>query len=369
MGVRSGQFSCCGESSMLLQWVILAILPSIGMSGHSAGIAGTSAATTTTTSTLPRFRGTVAPAKERDIAVDIHTGATSSVGASSIGAATTTTTSQRQTTASNATAPNATRSNTSAPQQPQHAPWVEGTWTTGYWDCCKPSCAWPGKGNVDKPMLACDARTGNVLSDSGERSVCDGGSAGSCQKHQPFLAHANLALGFAAAAVSGNHGLTGDDNCGQCYELRFLNKMHDGGVWGGAHPLLVNKTMVVQVTNIGQDVTGAHSFDIQIPGAGQGIFSNGCAAQYPGFAIGDFDCDNRYGGCTMKEGCRRLPKDLQPGCEWRHDWFRWFHQGGQTNNPWIKFRRVRCPQELTAISGSTPLDDQLYQAIDPAHYF
>merc|ERR1712203_622758 len=157
-------------------------------------------------------------------------------------------------------------------------------------------------------------------------------------------------------------GLTGDSNCGQCYELRFIDKMHGDNSWGGAHRLLVNRSMVVQVTNIGGDVTGEHSFDIQIPGAGQGLFSNGCAAQFPGFVPGDFDCDNRYGGCHSKEGWSRLPVELRPGCHWRYDWFRWLRENGKTNNPWVHFRRVRCPEALTAISRSTPLDDHLFRS-------
>merc|ERR1712066_10297 len=117
-------------------------------------------------------------------------------------------------------------------------------------------------------------------------------------------------MGFAAAAVSGSHGLTGDDNCGQCYELRFVDKRHPNGNWGGSHPDLVGKTMIIQVTNIGYDVNGEHSFDLQIPGTGQGAFSQGCTAQFPGYAVGDFDCDTLYGGCSTRSGCSRLPTAL-----------------------------------------------------------
>jgi hypothetical protein len=37
---------------------------------------------------------------------------------------------------------------------------------------------------------------------------------------------------------------------------------------------------------------------------------------------------------------------------------------GGSNNPFVRFRRVRCPEELVAVSGSTPLDDDLYPALD-----
>jgi len=175
-------------------------------------------------------------------------------------------------------------------------------------------------------------------------------------------------MGFAAIAVSGSHGLQGDTNCGQCYELKFVDQKHSNGNWGGSHPDLVGKSMVVQVTNIGYDVNGDHSFDLQIPGAGQGIFTDGCTRQFPGYTSGDFDCDNNYGGCIDKSGCDRLPADLKAGCEWRYDWYQWFKAGGQTNNPFVDFRRVQCPQHLTNISGSTPTDDGTHPEIDLASY-
>jgi len=175
-------------------------------------------------------------------------------------------------------------------------------------------------------------------------------------------------MGFAAIAVSGNHGLSGDDNCGQCFELKFVDRRHSAGNWGGSHHDLVGKSMVVQVTNIGYDVIGEHSFDIQIPGAGQGIFTNGCTAQFPSHTSGDFDCDNNYGGCLDKSGCARLPAELRAGCEWRYDWYHWFAEGGQTNNPFVDFRRVRCPEHLTNISGSVPNDDAVHPEIDLSSY-
>jgi hypothetical protein len=207
-----------------------------------------------------------------------------------------------------------------------------------------------------------------TLSDANVQSVCDGGTAASCSNNQPWVVNNGLSMGFTAAAVGGVHGLTGDDNCGQCYELRFLSTIHPNGNWGGSHPDLVGKTMIVQVTNIGYDVSGEHSFDLQIPGAGQGIFDQGCTAQFPGYSSGDFDCDNNYGGCSSIDGCSRLPEDLRPGCEWRYDWYQWLKANGQTNNPYVAFRRVRCPQELADISGSIPLDDEHYPTINPDDY-
>mmetsp|Transcript_75870 Transcript_75870/g.191769 ORF Transcript_75870/g.191769 Transcript_75870/m.191769 type:complete len:384 (-) Transcript_75870:30-1181(-) len=241
--------------------------------------------------------------------------------------------------------------------------WFTGTWVTGYWDCCKPSCGWPGKGNVNRPITSCSAEGGGVVS-ANEPSVCEGGLAAACPNMQPLIHSANLAMGFAAAATDGTDGLTGDENCGQCFELKFVDQEHSDGNWGGSAPELVGKRMVVQVTNIGYDVTGDHTFDLQIPGAGQGAFDHGCAAQFQGHPSTDFDCDNRYGGCNSKEGCGRLPEELRAGCEWRYDWFHWLQADGKTNNPYVDFRRVKCPEQLTSISGSVPMDDDELPTVD-----
>lgn len=212
---------------------------------------------------------------------------------------------------------------------------------------------------------------GAPISDANAVSVCDGGEASSCIDNQPWMESPHLSLGFAAAAVGGISGLEGDTNCGQCFELLFLNQRHDpqGDNWGGAHPNLVGKTHIIQVTNIGYDVGGKHSFDLQIPGAGQGIFDQGCIEQFPeAEKSGDFDCDNNYGGCHDKSGCSRLPIELRPGCEWRYDWFEWLKGNGQTNNPYVTFRRIKCPTKLTDISGSVPLDDDSYPSVNLDDY-
>ncbi|KAJ1462834.1 RlpA-like double-psi beta-barrel-protein domain-containing protein-containing protein, partial [Pelagophyceae sp. CCMP2097] len=227
--------------------------------------------------------------------------------------------------------------------------------SVGYWDCCKPSCAWPDRGNVDQPIKACSA-TGNFIDDALAKSSCDGGEASSCTDGQPFDVEPGLSMGFTAAAVGGVSGLKGDANCGQCFELVWTDQQFDWG--GGAHPSIVGKRHVVQVTNIGYDVSGDHSFDLQIPGAGQGQFS-GCVRQYGNaFSNGDFDCDNHYGGCSDASGCSRLPQELQAGCEWRYGHsYMWLKPGGRSNNPFVRFRRVQCPKELIDITGSTPNDD------------
>lgn len=257
------------------------------------------------------------------------------------------------------------------PQPPtptQPIEWKRSTWTTGYWDCCKPSCSWPGKGSVNQPFASCDTGTGEVLTNFNAPSACGGGHAASCANNKPFVVRERLSMGYSAIAVSGSHGLLGDTNCGQCFELKFVDTIHSDGNWGGSHPDLVDKSMVVQVSNIGYDVNGDHSFDIQIPGAGQGLFTDGCTKQFPNHTSGDFDCDNNYGGCSNITGCQRLPEQLRSGCEWRYRWYKWLVHGGQTNNPYVDFRRVRCPEHLTNISHSTPLDDSSYPEIDLNSY-
>jgi len=165
-----------------------------------------------------------------------------------------------------------------------------------------------------------------------------------------------------SSSSTGTDPLISTSSAGHFTRRKFTSQIH--GNWGGADPLLVGKSMVVQISNIGGDVTGDHSFDIQIPGAGQGIFHDGCSAQFSGYSTNDFDCGKRYGGCDDRSGCSRLPADLQSGCHWRYDWLEWLHQAGQTNNPYVKFRRVRCPSHLTNISGSVPLDDHLVGQLD-----
>merc|ERR1719310_2366270 len=109
--------------------------------------------------------------------------------------------------------------------------WLSGTYVTGYWDCCKPSCSWRGKGNVNKPVRFCHKSTGFPISNTEERDVCDGGSGTTCSDNQPFVVNSGLTMGFAAAAVGGVSGLNGDANCGQCYELRFMDTRHYSGPW------------------------------------------------------------------------------------------------------------------------------------------
>ncbi|KAJ8088880.1 hypothetical protein PM082_014126 [Marasmius tenuissimus] len=197
--------------------------------------------------------------------------------------------------------------------------------TTRYWDCCKPSCSWPGKAPVTKPVTTCD-KTDNPLSDQNALNGCDDSGLGTsftCTNFSPFVVN-DVGYGFAAVNLADE---TENDWCCACYELTFTSGPSSG------------KTMIVQATNTGGDL-GGNQFDILIPGGGVGYFDKGCPLEF-----GSWNGGERYGGVANREQCSQLPASLVTGCQWRFDWF----QGA--NNPDITFRPVTCPAELTNISG------------------
>lgn len=101
--------------------------------------------------------------------------------------------------------------------------------------------------------------------------------------------------------------------------------------------------MLVQSVNTGGDLSG-NQFDLQIPGGGTGIF-DGCTAEF-GSSWGA-----QYGGVSNRSQCSTLPTKLQPGCEWRFDWFR------NSDNPTHTFTQISCPAELTGVTGCVRGDD------------
>lgn len=194
--------------------------------------------------------------------------------------------------------------------------------TTRYWDCCKPSCSWNGKAMVSKPVQTCWRNNSPIPFDQDLSSGCDGGPAFACANQVPFIVNQNLSYGFAAAYIKGKNEA---DNCCACYELIFTSKP------------VIGKKMIVQVTNIGYDLTSNH-FDIAIPGGGQGIFQ-GCFKQYNNFYSG-----KRYGGISNNTECNLLPKPIQISCRWRFTWFQ------NADNPSVIFKKVVCPKYLLNIS-------------------
>ncbi|KAJ8605640.1 hypothetical protein CTAYLR_000130 [Chrysophaeum taylorii] len=237
--------------------------------------------------------------------------------------------------------------------------WVRGASTTASWDCCKPSCAWHKANNLENPVATCDAKTGARLADADRVSVCDGGTSATCTDHVPWAVNDGLAMGFAAASTRNGAfretGLDGDKSCGQCFELVFKDTSHPWG--GGAHPDLVGKSMVVQAINIGTFPSEQDAFNLLLPGAGApDKNAAGCRAQF-GKKYKKFDSE------TQRD-CAKLPPQLADGCAFRFDWFR----EAWTNNPWVDFRRVRCPDDLVAKSGVRPSDDDAYPLIEPDDY-
>jgi hypothetical protein len=120
--------------------------------------------------------------------------------------------------------------------------------TTRYWDCCKPSCAWPGKGS-SSPVRTC-SKSDTPLNDGGAtKSGCDaGGGAYMCSNQSPWAVSDDLAYGWAAVNIAGS---SESQWCCACYELTFTS----GPVAG--------KRMIVQATNTGGDLGNNH-FDIAV---------------------------------------------------------------------------------------------------------
>jgi hypothetical protein len=88
--------------------------------------------------------------------------------------------------------------------------------TTRYWDCCKPSCAWPGKAQVSSPVRTCDKNDlWPAQLDSNAASACGGGEAYACANNGPWAVNDNLAYGFAAAKLAGR---SESNWCCACYE-------------------------------------------------------------------------------------------------------------------------------------------------------
>ncbi|CAH1115089.1 unnamed protein product [Psylliodes chrysocephalus] len=198
--------------------------------------------------------------------------------------------------------------------------------TTRYWDCCKPSCAW--KENIRtrdmKPVNTCAKNGRNTLSPS-VQSGCNGGSAYMCNNNQPWAVNNTLGYGFAAASFAGG---VDTNMCCACFKVDFTDQ-------------IAGKSMVIQVTNTGSDLSSNH-FDIALPGGGVGIFNAGCHNQWnaPWNGWGD-----QYGGVKSRNECYTLPKDLQSGCLFRFDFLK------NANNPGMRFNQVKCPREIIAKSG------------------
>ncbi|RFU30056.1 hypothetical protein B7463_g6291, partial [Scytalidium lignicola] len=210
--------------------------------------------------------------------------------------------------------------------------------TTRYWDCCKASCAWPGKASLasgSNPVSSCDAND-NPITNYNAVSGCNGGSTYMCSNQSPWAVSEDLAYGFAATSIAGGSEASW---CCACYQLTFTS----GPVAG--------KQMIVQSTNTGGDL-GSNQFDLAMPGGGFGIF-NGCTAEWGTPSTG---WGQQYGGISSRSQCDAFPDHLKPGCYWRFDWFQ------NADNPSVTFQQVTCPAALTAKSGCVRANDAINES-------
>ena len=214
--------------------------------------------------------------------------------------------------------------------------------TTRYWDCCKPSCSWPGKALFSAPVRDC-TKDGILTDDSNQQSGCNGGTSYTCIDQQPWIVNNQLAFGFAAGKLAGQSEA---DSCCACYELYFTGEDNQGGNSARA---IAGKRLVVQSTNTGGDL-GENHFDLMIPGGGVGIF-NGCQAQFGAPSDG---WGQRYGGVSSIADCSQLPVSLRSGCQIRFNFL------GGADNPSVKFRRVYCPETIIQRSLCRRNDDSNY---------
>ncbi|XP_072377559.1 endoglucanase-like [Diabrotica undecimpunctata] len=202
--------------------------------------------------------------------------------------------------------------------------------TTRYWDCCKPTCSWPGNVEYKKPVKACKA-DGENANDPENESGCIGGQSYICTKQSGFEINATLAYGYVAARF---HGTT-RNMCCSCVLFSFQPQE------------LANKKMLVQVTNTGNaPETNTNLFDIAMPGSGVGYYTEGCTSQWNTDVSSWGD---QYGGVRTLQECYNLPQPLWEGCAFRFNWMLGY------SNPAVSFEEVECPQELLSISGCDPI--------------
>ena len=212
---------------------------------------------------------------------------------------------------------------------------------THYWDCCKPSCAWPG--HLGKIVKSCDAAGEKASSDPDEKSVCDdpNGSA-TCRDQLPWVSNRTL---FGFGAVAGDPKTS--DVCGKCFEVKFAHARH------------IDQA-VIMVTNGGSSAPG--NIDLLVPGGGFGQFT-GCRA-YVGWDVytptgpcsgsGDTAGCAQYGGFKEESYCDTAFKEDaaaqvachtvlwgvfgQVGCN---------HDAGYPPNLMVTSRtQISCPQAL-----------------------
>ena len=120
--------------------------------------------------------------------------------------------------------------------------------TTRFWDCCKPSCSWNGKGPLSSPVTSCD-KDDKPLADVNAGTGCNGGQAYSCSDQQPWAVNDTFSYGFAGIYIQGH---IEDFWCCACYQLDFTSDP------------LKNKTMIIQASNTAYDIKTANRFSLAV---------------------------------------------------------------------------------------------------------
>jgi hypothetical protein len=226
-----------------------------------------------------------------------------------------------------------------------HPPPISGGtngWASRYWDCCKPSCGWRANAGGRNPAVSCN-QSNMSLGPTDEANACfNNGNAFMCWNQAPWALDDTLAYGYVAF-----NGVP----CGRCYQIEFTGSSYNGGTNAGTGPL-ANKTMIVQVTNIGD--IGNNHFDLMIPGGGVGAAGpNACRRQFGqnadlGAQSGGFrTACNGDKNCVMQR-CMSVygnSPDMLAGCRWFVDWF------NAADNPNLRYKQIACPSALVQRSG------------------
>lgn len=202
--------------------------------------------------------------------------------------------------------------------------------TTRFWDCAKPTCAWPGwvsAARAAAPARSCK-KDGVTTAGSLEQSgASPGGTAFACNNQQPYISTYNPKIAYGFVAFSSNVGNT--RSCCACLELLF------------GDPKLATKRFLVQVINTnGGDLVKNEGHggyvEIAVPGGGIGGV-NGCKAQWnAGPEWGEL-----YGGFgPLRSDCLKLPYQLRRGCFWQYDWLLDIRSN-------VTYKEIECPPYLT----------------------
>jgi len=237
---------------------------------------------------------------------------------------------------SSATGGGGTSSSTGNSGTPSYTPTAPGNETsklTHYWDACKPSCSWSGKGGLQ--ANSCNINGGKIGHNDTDKSACDNGTAFMCMNNAPWKV-GNVSFGYVAAAVG---------SCGDCYQFDFPN----------------GQVMVVMANNHGNIHEGA-KFDLMVPGGGVGDFDAFTRQIQQVGGVSNPNMGERYGGFRgacgweysasaancVKNKCEEVFKnmpELKAGCLWYVSTLG--TDNASWNNPTVKYKKVTCPKELT----------------------